>query len=156
LAGLFYKLTLKLPSNRTFNTITIAYRADLQAQGVDLSPFIRYDISRIKMKANDILTSSETTTDEAIALGIDILKLPSNSTFNTITMRFIVSRLNAFITNRSGGVVFLIIQPQFHHHLLLGIFTAMDFLPVLLTVRIYKLRVLIYRLSFVTTSAVSR
>jgi hypothetical protein len=49
----------------------IAYRADLQAQGVDLSPFIRYDISRIKMKANDILTSSETTTDEAIALGID-------------------------------------------------------------------------------------
>jgi hypothetical protein len=45
-----------------------------QAQGVDLSPFIRYDISRIKMKANDILTSSETTTDEAIALGIDISK----------------------------------------------------------------------------------
>jgi hypothetical protein len=38
-------------------------------------------------------------------------------------MRFIVSRLNAFITNRSGGVVFLIIQPQFHHHLLLGIFS---------------------------------
>jgi hypothetical protein len=38
---------------------SIAYRADLQAQGVDLSPFIRYDISRIKMKANDILTSSE-------------------------------------------------------------------------------------------------
>jgi hypothetical protein len=33
---------------------SIAYRADLQAQGVDLSPFIRYDISRIKMKANDI------------------------------------------------------------------------------------------------------
>jgi hypothetical protein len=26
---------------------SIAYRADLQAQGVDLSPFIRYDISRI-------------------------------------------------------------------------------------------------------------
>ncbi|VVH66048.1 hypothetical protein BSPLISOX_507 [uncultured Gammaproteobacteria bacterium] len=53
---------------------SIAYRADLQAQGVDLSPFIRYDISRIKMKANDILTSSETTTDKAIALGIDISK----------------------------------------------------------------------------------
>ena len=53
---------------------SIAYRADLQAQSVDLSPFIRYDISRIKMKANDILTSSETTTDEAIALGIDISK----------------------------------------------------------------------------------
>jgi hypothetical protein len=48
--------------------------ADLQAQGVDLSPFIRYDISRIKMKANDTLTSSETATDEAIALGIDISK----------------------------------------------------------------------------------
>jgi hypothetical protein len=32
----------------------IAYRADLQAQSVDLSPFIRYDISRIKMKANDV------------------------------------------------------------------------------------------------------
>jgi predicted transcriptional regulator len=31
-----------------------------EAQGVDLSPFIRYDISRIKMKANDTLTSSET------------------------------------------------------------------------------------------------
>jgi hypothetical protein len=31
---------------------SIAYRADLQAQSVDLSPFIRYDISRIKMKAN--------------------------------------------------------------------------------------------------------
>jgi hypothetical protein len=41
---------LKLPSNSTFNTITI------------------------KMKANDILTSSETNTDEAIALGIDISK----------------------------------------------------------------------------------
>ncbi|VVM19830.1 hypothetical protein BSPWISOXPB_9271 [uncultured Gammaproteobacteria bacterium] len=53
---------------------SIAYRADLQAQGVDLSPFIRYDISRIKMKANDTLTSSETVTDEAIALGIDISK----------------------------------------------------------------------------------
>jgi hypothetical protein len=122
LAGLFYKLTLKLPLNNTFNTITmrfiigrlnalitnrsagvvflitqpqfhahfllgifakviasittnsIAYRADLQAQGVDLSPFIRYDISRIKMKANDILTSSETNTNEAIALGIEINK----------------------------------------------------------------------------------
>jgi hypothetical protein len=33
------------------------------------------------------------------------LKLPSNSAFNTITMGFIVSRLNAFIINRSGGVV---------------------------------------------------
>jgi hypothetical protein len=44
---------------------SIAYRADLQAQSVDLSPFIRYDINRIKMKANDILTSSETNTDEA-------------------------------------------------------------------------------------------
>ncbi|WP_139699123.1 cadherin domain-containing protein [bacterium endosymbiont of Bathymodiolus sp. 5 South] len=53
---------------------SIAYRADLQAQGVDLSPFIRYDISRIKMKANDILTSSETNTNEAIALGIEINK----------------------------------------------------------------------------------
>jgi hypothetical protein len=30
---------------------SIAYRADLQAQSVDLSPFIRYDINRIKMKA---------------------------------------------------------------------------------------------------------
>jgi hypothetical protein len=28
---------------------SIAYRADLQAQSVDLSPFIRYDISRIKI-----------------------------------------------------------------------------------------------------------
>jgi hypothetical protein len=65
---------------------------------------IRYDISRIKMKANDTLTSSETATDEAIALGIDI-KLPLNRTFNTIIMRFIVSGLNAFIINRSGGVV---------------------------------------------------
>ena len=53
---------------------SIAYRADLQAQSVDLSPFIRYDISRIKMKANDVLTNSETATDEAIALGIDISK----------------------------------------------------------------------------------
>ena len=53
---------------------SIAYRADLQAQGVDLSPFIRYDISRIKMKADDILANSETATDEAIALGIDISK----------------------------------------------------------------------------------
>ena len=35
---------------------SIAYRTDLQAQGVDLSPFIRYDISRIKMKADDILS----------------------------------------------------------------------------------------------------
>jgi hypothetical protein len=50
---------------------SIAYRADLQAQSVDLSPFIRYDISRIKMKANDVLTNSETATDEAIALGSD-------------------------------------------------------------------------------------
>jgi hypothetical protein len=53
---------------------SIAYRTDLQAQGVDLSPFIRYDISRIKMKADDILANSETATDEAIALGIDISK----------------------------------------------------------------------------------
>ncbi|WP_143243157.1 autotransporter outer membrane beta-barrel domain-containing protein, partial [Bathymodiolus azoricus thioautotrophic gill symbiont] len=53
---------------------SIAYRTDLQAQGVDLSPFIRYDISRIKMKADDILTNSETATDEAIALGIEINK----------------------------------------------------------------------------------
>jgi hypothetical protein len=30
--------------------------------------------SRIKMKANDILTSSETNTNEAIALGIEINK----------------------------------------------------------------------------------
>jgi hypothetical protein len=35
---------------------------------------IRYDISRIKMKADDILANSETATDEAIALGIDISK----------------------------------------------------------------------------------
>jgi hypothetical protein len=33
---------------------------------------------------------------------------------DTITMRFIIGRLNTLITNRSGGVVFLIIQPQFH------------------------------------------
>ncbi|VVM19825.1 hypothetical protein BSPWISOXPB_9266 [uncultured Gammaproteobacteria bacterium] len=33
---------------------------------------------------------------------------------------------------------------------------AMAFLPVLLTVQIYRLRALIYRLSFATTSAVSR
>jgi hypothetical protein len=31
-------------------------------------------LSSNAMKANDILTSSETTTDEAIALGIDISK----------------------------------------------------------------------------------
>jgi hypothetical protein len=37
----------------------IAYRVDLQAKGVELSPFIRYDISRIKMKASDVLTNSE-------------------------------------------------------------------------------------------------
>jgi hypothetical protein len=33
---------------------------------VELSPFIRYDISRIKMKASDVLTNSETGTNEAI------------------------------------------------------------------------------------------
>jgi hypothetical protein len=59
-------------------------------------------------------------------------------------MGFIVSRLNAFIINRSGGVVFLPTK------------AAMAFLPVLLTVQIYRLRALIYRLSFATTSAVSR
>ena len=53
---------------------SIAYRADLQAKGVELSPFIRYDISRIKMKAIDVLTNSETGTNEAIALGIEINK----------------------------------------------------------------------------------
>jgi hypothetical protein len=37
------------------------------------------------------------------------LKLPSNSTFNTITMGFIVSWLNALITHRSDDVVLLII-----------------------------------------------
>ena len=52
----------------------IAYRVDLQAKGVELSPFIRYDISRIKMKASDVLTNSETGTNEAIALGIEINK----------------------------------------------------------------------------------
>ena len=52
----------------------IAYRVDLQAKGVELSPFIRYDISRIKMKAIDVLTNSETGTNEAIALGIEINK----------------------------------------------------------------------------------
>jgi hypothetical protein len=46
---------------------SIAYRADLQAQSVDLSPFIRYDINRIKMKANDILTSSETNTCSSLS-----------------------------------------------------------------------------------------
>jgi hypothetical protein len=30
---------------------SIAYRADLQAQGVDLSPFIRYDISQYTIGA---------------------------------------------------------------------------------------------------------
>jgi hypothetical protein len=60
--------------------------------------FIRYDISRIKMKANDVLTNSETATDEAIALGIDISK-----TGNYEEGQLIVSRLNAFIINRSGG-----------------------------------------------------
>ncbi len=53
---------------------SIAYRADLQVKGVELSPFIRYDISRIKMKAIDVLTNSETGTNEAIALGIEINK----------------------------------------------------------------------------------
>ncbi len=53
---------------------SVAYRADTQIKGIDLSPFIRYDISRIKMKANDVLTNSETTTDRAFAIGIDISK----------------------------------------------------------------------------------
>ncbi len=53
---------------------SIAYRVDLQTKGVELSPFIRYDISRIKMKASDVLTNSETVTNEAIALGIEINK----------------------------------------------------------------------------------
>jgi hypothetical protein len=38
------------------------------------SPLLLPITTRIKMKANDILTSSETNTDEAIALGIDISK----------------------------------------------------------------------------------
>jgi hypothetical protein len=53
---------------------SVAYRADTQIKGIDLSPFIRYDISRIKMKANDVLTNSETTTDRAFAIGMDISK----------------------------------------------------------------------------------
>ncbi len=51
---------------------SVAYRADLQAKDLSLSPFVRYDISRIKMKATDALTNSETTTDEALAIGVDI------------------------------------------------------------------------------------
>jgi hypothetical protein len=50
---LFLPITTWQGSNGFF--ASIAYRADLQAQSVDLSPFIRYDISRIKMKANDVL-----------------------------------------------------------------------------------------------------
>lgn len=52
---------------------SVAYRADgLQIKALNLSPFIRYDISRIKMKANDILTNNETSTDEALAIGVDL------------------------------------------------------------------------------------
>ncbi len=51
---------------------SVAYRADLQAKDLSLSPFVRYDISLIKMKATDALTNSETTTDEALAIGVDI------------------------------------------------------------------------------------
>ncbi|WP_171004373.1 hypothetical protein, partial [Bathymodiolus heckerae thiotrophic gill symbiont] len=51
---------------------SVAYRGDLQKNKLNLSPFIRYDISRIKMKANNILTSSETTTDKALAIGLDL------------------------------------------------------------------------------------
>ncbi|WP_369177785.1 cadherin domain-containing protein [Candidatus Thiodubiliella endoseptemdiera] len=51
---------------------SVAYRADLKAKALNLSPFVRYDISRIKMKATDALTNSETATDEALAIGVDI------------------------------------------------------------------------------------
>ncbi|SMN15082.1 Chitinase [uncultured Candidatus Thioglobus sp.] len=51
---------------------SVAYRGDLQKDKLNLSPFIRYDISRIKMKANNVLTSSETATDKAMAIGLDL------------------------------------------------------------------------------------
>jgi hypothetical protein len=61
--------------------------------------------SDLRRDGNDYL--SKNAEQEVSVLFINPLKLPSNRTFNTITMGFIVSRLNAFIINRSGGVVFL-------------------------------------------------
>ncbi len=51
---------------------SVAYRGNMQKGKLGLSPYARYDISRIKMKATDALTNSETTTDEALAIGVDI------------------------------------------------------------------------------------
>ncbi|MBA5248478.1 MAG: autotransporter domain-containing protein, partial [Gammaproteobacteria bacterium] len=50
---------------------SIAYRGEMTKEQYGLSPFIRYDLSRIKMKATDVLSNSNIATDEAIALGID-------------------------------------------------------------------------------------
>ncbi|SFV85755.1 hypothetical protein MNB_SUP05-SYMBIONT-4-77 [hydrothermal vent metagenome] len=43
----------------------------MQKGKFDLSPYARYDISHIKMKATDTLTNSESSTDEALAIGAD-------------------------------------------------------------------------------------
>ncbi|CAB5496258.1 autotransporter outer membrane beta-barrel domain-containing protein [Bathymodiolus thermophilus thioautotrophic gill symbiont] len=58
--------------NQNSNSLfaSIAYRANLQTDEFNLSPFLRYDINSIKITDN-ILTS-ETATDNNFAIGIDI------------------------------------------------------------------------------------
>ncbi|WP_138146941.1 transposase, partial [Bathymodiolus heckerae thiotrophic gill symbiont] len=48
-------------------------------------------------------------------------KLPSNSTFNTITMSFVVSRLHSFIAHRNSTVIFLIINTHINSKLFFSI-----------------------------------
>ncbi len=57
---------------------SIAYRGDLKTGTLNLSPYIRYDIGRIKMNSvQDVLENDAKTTDESIALGFEL-----NNTIN--------------------------------------------------------------------------
>jgi hypothetical protein len=80
---------------------------------------------------------AEHTIDKAV--GLTIGKTNLNTTYKTIGTK--AALLLVFITTSATAPTKT---------------TVMDFLPALLTVRIYKLRVLIYRLSFATTSTVLR
>jgi hypothetical protein len=82
-------------------------------KSVDLSPFIRYDISRIKMKANDVLTSSETATDEAIALGIDISKTVAKKPLLLSWSALLLMSCVALATPSTASILPLLLSSNF-------------------------------------------
>jgi hypothetical protein len=91
LAGLFYKLTLKLPLNNTFNETNTN---EAIALGIEINKQVNYRGGQLNRFVS-VEYKSEIVLGILAGLFYKLtLKLPLNNTFNTITMRFIIGRLN--------------------------------------------------------------